>query len=98
MSKGPEHLFKEDIQTAKQYMERCLTSLIIRDMQIKSTIRHHLTSVSTAIIKKDKMSVLGLYFQEHPRSLPSPTTHPAVTSKMSPEIAKYSLVDKTPSS
>ena len=48
---------KEDIETANKHMKMCSSSLVIREMPIKSTRRYHHTRIRMAKIKKKKSNI-----------------------------------------
>ena len=63
------HFSKEDIQMAKKHMKRCSTSLNIREMQIKTTMRYNLMLVTMVTIKKSTNMLERMWRKGNPVTL-----------------------------
>ena len=60
---------KEDIQIAKKYMKRCSASLIIREIQMKTKMRYHFTTVRMDINKKTDKNAGSNVKKQEPSTL-----------------------------
>ena len=63
------HFSKEDIQRVQRLVKRCSASLAIREMQIKTTMRYHLTPVRVANINKSTKKLERMWRKGNPSTL-----------------------------
>ena len=55
-AKDMNRRFTEDLEAINEHMKKCSTSLVIREMQIKTTLRFHLNPIRTVIIKNTSIN------------------------------------------